>query len=365
MQDSQQVIDSLLRKQPADRVGLNDSPWGDTIEKWVTQGYPTDEEGKGVDAGEHFGFDLAGAGGWINWEPKLDAGETLEETDEWRITRNGAGAVLKWWKHKSGTPEHINFAMTDRSVWEADYKPHLLEVDVRKRFDVEAVRDNLVKYRGRGLWVHFGSQFIWENMRASMGDYTMYMSLIEDPAWIHDFNRTYTDLFKAGYEMLIAEAGRPDGYWMYEDMGYRERLFCSPKILGELIFPYYAEMVEFMHGYDIPVVLHTCGLTEPALDLIVEAGFDGLHPMENKAGNEPFRIAEGYADKLALFGGLDVRVFESGDRALIRRRVKDYVEGMKARGARLVFGSDHSVSTGVDYEDYVYAIEVYREHMLY
>jgi len=36
-----------------------------------------------------------------------------------------------------------------------------------------------------------------------------------------------------------------------------------------------------------------------------------------------------------------------------------------ARGARLVFGSDHSVSTGVDYEDYLLAMDVYREHMMY
>ena len=365
MQNSREVIDNLLRNRPADRVGLNDSPWGDTLEKWVTQGYPADDEGKPVDAGEHFGFDIAGAGGWLTWEPKLDAGETIEETDEWRITRNGAGAVLKWWKHRSGTPEHIDFAMTSREVWESEYKPLLIETDIRKRVGLDGVKENIAKYHEQGLWVQYGSQFIWENMRASMGDYTMYMSLIDDPDWIHDFNRTYTDLFKAGYKLLFEEAGLPDGFWFYEDMGYKDSLFCSPKVLEELIFPYYAEMVEFMHSYDLPVVLHTCGYTEPALDMIVQAGFDGLNPMEVKAGNDPFRIADRYADKLVLIGGLDARVFESGDRDVIGTRVADYIEGMKSRGVRLVFGSDHSLSTNIDYEDFKYAIEVFREHMMY
>ena len=41
------------------------------------------------------------------------------------------------------------------------------------------------------------------------------------------------------------------------------------------------------------------------------------------------------------------------------------VLGMKARGARFVFGSDHSISTNTDYEDFRYMVEVYREHMLY
>ncbi|MHC4985634.1 MAG: uroporphyrinogen decarboxylase family protein, partial [Planctomycetota bacterium] len=146
---------------------------------------------------------------------------------------------------------------------------------------------------------------------------------------------------------------------------YKDSLFCNPKVLEELIFPYYAELVEFYHSYDLPVVLHTCGLTEPALDLIVQAGFDGVHPMEVKAGNDPFRIADNYADKLALIGGLDVRIFESGDKDLIRTSVTDYIQGMKDRGARIIFGSDHSVSSNVDYEDYLLAIEVYRENMMY
>jgi hypothetical protein len=58
-------------------------------------------------------------------------------------------------------------------------------------------------------------------------------------------------------------------------------------------------------------------------------------------------------------------VLESGDRDLIRREVAALIEGMKARGARYIFSSDHSLSTNVRYADYLYAVEVYREHMAY
>jgi len=198
-----------------------------------------------------------------------------------------------------------------------------------------------------------------------MGDYTLYTSLVTDPDWIHDYCRVYTDLHKAAYKLLIEKAGKPDGVWMYEDMGYKGATFASPEVFGELIFPYFAELVEFLHGYDLPVVLHTCGLTEPLLGLIVEAGFDGLHPMEVKAGNDPLRIAEARGDKLVLIGGLDERILESGDRELIRKSVTELVEGMKQRGARYVYCSDHSISTNVDYEDFRYAVEVYRECAAY
>jgi len=50
---------------------------------------------------------------------------------------------------------------------------------------------------------------------------------------------------------------------------------------------------------------------------------------------------------------------------LIRRRVTALIEGMKQRGARYVYASDHSISTLVDYDSFRYALDVYREHMTY
>jgi len=143
-------------------------------------------------------------------------------------------------------------------------------------------------------------------------------------------------------------------------------LFCSPKILEELFMPYFKEIVDFFHNeYDLPVVLHSCGNITAALPMIVDAGFDALNPMEAKAGCDIFAFAEKYGDKLAFIGGLDARILESGDRDLIKSEVIKIVEGMKARGARYIFGSDHSLSPLVKYEDFVYAIEVYKEHMMY
>ncbi len=87
--------------------------------------------------------------------------------------------------------------------------------------------------------------------------------------------------------------------------------------------------------------------------------------MEVKAGCDIFKFAEQYGDKLMFFGGLDARILETGDRDLIRRGVTDFMQGLKSRGARFVFASDHSLSTNIAYGDYCYALEVYREQMMY
>ena len=390
MMNSREVIDNLLRGKKAERMGLMDSPWGDAMALWVQQGYPVHkvqkvvgdqywlrEDGQWEDvlvAGEyeepvatweHFDYDMVGVGPWFDIMPIRDYDELVSETEEWDIRRNGAGAALKYWKHKSGTPEHMDFKMTSRAVWERDYRPRLLEWDP-ERVDLRQTRRNFLEAKQANKWAHFGHMFIWECMRQSMGDITMYESLLLDPGWIHDYNRVYTDFYKRYFTYIFEQVGIPDGMWIYEDMGYKNGLFASTKVLGELIFPYYKELVDFFHGYNLPVVLHSCGSTAEAIPLIIEAGFDALNPMERKAkGNDPFIFAEKYGDKLAFVGGLDTRVFETNDKDTIRREVTLYMQGMKARGARLVFASDHSISTNTRYESYCYGVEVYRENMWY
>ena len=365
MQTSRDIIDGLLRNKPVERIGLHDSPWDDTFTKWVKEeGYPTNDKDEPVSATEFFGFDMSGCGGWFDKMPIKDQNEIIEESDEWKVTRNGAGAALKYWKHKSGTPEHIDFRMTSRAVWEKEYRPHLLAVD-RERLNVERTRENLTKQKATGRWTFYGDMFIWEMMRCSLGDICMYESLILDPDWIHDYNRVYTDFYKAHYKILIEEAGKPDGIWLYEDLGFNKGLFCSPATLESLIFPYYKEMVDFFHSYDLPVVLHSCGGIREALDLIVGAGFDALNPMEAKAGCDVVSWARKYRDKLAFVGGMDARIFEAGDQDKIRDEVIRLCTSLKDMGARYVFGSDHSISPNVRLADFQYAIDVYREHMMY
>jgi uroporphyrinogen decarboxylase len=389
-QTPREVVDGLLRNTTYERVGLMGSPWWDTMVLWTKHGYPMEskhkqpgdfrwdaQDGRSVTVEEagvyedpvadwrHFGYDMVGVGPWFDIMPIRNYNELLVETDEWDVRRNGAGAALKYWKHKMGTPEHIDFLMTSREIWERDYRPHLETFDP-DRVDVERCKASMAAARAEDRWVHFGHMFIWELMRQSMGDVVMYESLLLDPDWIHDYNRVYTDFYKAAFTYMFEEIGLPDGIWLYEDLGYKNGLFASPKVFQELIFPYYAELVDMFHSYDLPVVFHSCGSTAAALDMIVEAGFDALNPMERKAlNNEPFTFAETHGDELAFVGGLDVRHLESNDPERVRREVADYVEGMKARGARVVFAEDHSLPPTVHYDTYQLALEVYREHMWY
>jgi uroporphyrinogen decarboxylase len=387
--NGRELVSRLLAKLPVDRVGLTDSPWSDTLGTWMAQGYPAyplrrkkgekrwNEEGRLVEVpadGEypepvppwkHFGYDMAGVGGWFDWMPLRGVSELLEETDEWAVRRNGAGGALKYWKHKSGTPEHVDFRMTSRGVWEADYRPHLAATDLL-RLDIEGQRASLAEVRAAGAWAHVGHLGVWEILRASLGDLCLFESLLADPGWIRDVVAVYTLFFERHYALLLEGIGTPDGAWIYDDLGYRNGPFAAPTVLRDLVFPYYRSLVEFFHARGVPVVLHSCGSQVDLVPLVLEAGFDALNPMERKArGNDPFAFAERWGERIAFVGGLDARVLETNDRAIIERETVAYLEGMKARGARLVFATDHSISPLVRYDSYRSCLDAYRKHAAY
>ena len=354
--NGKEAIDSLIRYKKGPRMGLSDSPWKDTLEAWVSQGYPVNpDSGQPENPAVHFGFDMEGVGGWFDWVPLEGHSELLAETAEWEVRRNGAGAAFKYWKHKSGTPEHIDFHMASRDIWERDYRERLKACE--SRMNAEKDGKALQAARERGVWAHFGHQGLWEDLRQSLGDIRMFESFLLDPDWILDFNRVYTDFYKAMYDLLFSKAGLPDGVWLYDDLAYRNGTYCSPKILYELYAPFYKEIADHIHSYGLPVVFHCCGGMEDALPIIVECGYDALNPMERKSGCDPLKFARKYKDKLAFIGGLDAVALESGDMGRIIRETDQLMDGMREMGAAYIFGSDHSLSPRVSYNDYLRTLE--------
>jgi len=346
-----EAIDALLRRRRGSRAGLYDIVWGETPGEWVRQGYPVDpDSGRPVDPAAHFGHDMENAGGWFDWAPRRGCREVLAETDEWVVTRNGAGAAFKNWKNRSGTPEHVDFLMDSRAVWERDYRD-LVKPD-EARMSAEGCRDGLRRCRARGAWAFYGNLGVWECMRSSLGDVGMFENMLLDPDWILDFNRVYTRFFKGMYDLLFARAGVPDGVWVYDDLAYRNGLFCSPGLIEKLFAPFYRDLVDHLGEYGLPVVFHCCGGMGEALPIIADCGFAGLHPMERKAGCDPLAYARRFGDRLAFIGGLDAVTLEGGDRRRLFREADALMDGMGDLGAAYVLCSDHSLSPRVPYRDY-------------
>jgi len=349
-------VAALFGRKPAERYGVYEHFWPETLrDYWPAEGYPKDANPE-----LHFDYDIMNAGGWFDTSIWPGRDELLDETEEWRVARDGRGAALKYWKKKSGTPEHIGFEVTTPEAWKA-CRERLLGTD-RSRINFDEARKGMALAREKGKFCVLGNLFVFELMRATLGDETFLPALLEEPEWVRDFCQVYLDFFIRHYTLLFAEAGVPDGMFIYEDLGYRNGPFCSPALTRELIMPYHRKLVDFFHSYGIPVLLHACGDIRKVMPVIIETGWDCLQPMEAKSGCDVVALAREYGDRISFMGNIDVTVLNRNDRNLVRAEVERKVRELKRLGASYFFHSDHSIPPDVRYETYKFALGVFREN---
>jgi len=357
--NSKERVEILLKKEIPDRMGLFEHFWGETLKNWASEGYP-----EGVAPEEYFDYDIFHCGGWINKESFMNRKEIVEETDEWQIVKDGNGATLKIWKNKSGTPEHIDFEVKNKQIWEK-YREPLLETNPERIGDIETQKEKLKKAKEKRKFAVFGDLFVFELLRGIIGDVNFLPALLLEPDWIHDFCQVYLDFFIRHYEILFREAGIPDGFFIYEDFGYHKGLFCSPKTLSEIIMPYEKKFISFLKDYNLHVILHSCGNILEGIPLIIEAGFDCLQPMEAKAGCDVIEIAKTYGRKISYMGNINVVVLNTNDEEKIREEIEYKVNTLKKMKIPYFFHSDHSIPPSIKFKTYNYALEIFKRISYY
>lgn len=343
------------------KIGLYENVWPDTLRMWVNQGYPTDASGEPMDPADVFGYDLGRIGGAFNSLPRPGYHQVVQESDDWQIAIDGSGVTRKVWRNKSATPGPLAYELDGRATWEERFRPLFVKTD-GARINAESLIKKMRTHRAKTRWICFNTSFIWENLRQTVGDVVLYESLLDDPGWIEDYNQTMLDFYIRHFELAIMQAGVPDGAWFSEDLAYNQGLFCSPDLLRRLYVPFYAKLNDYLHEKGMKVILHSCGNIVQALPLVVESGFDALHPMQVHAGCDPLAIAKQYRSRLVLIGGLDTHVLESNNASRIEQAQIALMEGMRDIGAHYVFSSDHSISTNVKYDTYRRMMDTYHQY---
>jgi len=342
-------IGNILRRKPVDRIGVFEHFWGDTHKKWSSEGHIRPDES----LEDHFGFDLQlcwpfNLVGRLDYQP-----ETIEETEETILQRDGNGAVLRRHKLHDTTPEHVDFLVTDRRGWEEHIKPHLTAD--RARINFEAYRNARKDAAEKQRFFCWSGVNVFECMHPVCGHQQMLMSMLTDPDWIKDMVRTYAQLTVDLLEILFAEEGVPDGAWFYEDLGLKARPFISLDMYREMIQPGHRLTMQACKDRGLPVIMHSCGFVEPLVPGMMEAGIDCLQVIEVKAGMDLLRLHRNYGDRLSFMGGIDVRKLYTNDKRVVEQELTAKIP-VVMKNFGYVLHSDHSIPDQVEYETYRYFV---------
>ena len=362
MLTSKERITRILRHQSVDRIGLFEVFWKETAQRWVDEGRLERPEL----ISDHFGLDVRRAGGeitpmaWrlINPFADIDTGDTIvEESDTWKLVRNGNGALLRWRKDGSGAPEHVDYLVKDRKGWEEHVRPRLLNTaDYPRRIAFDRYRALREHCTRENKFFCASVVAAFDVVNELCGHQHQLTGMAMDPDWVREMGDLYARISIDMLEMLFAREGLPDGLWVWDDLGFKHRPFMSPAMYGEMVFPAHKRLFDFAHSHKLPVVLHCDGFVEPLMPQLAAAGIDCLQPVEVKAGMDLLRLKRAFGERLTFIGGMDARVLVSNDLDLVRRELEDKVPGAMA-GSGYVLQVDHSVSNQVNYETYTYFVE--------
>jgi uroporphyrinogen decarboxylase len=359
---SKERFDRILKHQPVDRVGLFEVYWKETVQNWVAQGYFARPEM----VSDHFGLDVRRTGGEItpgdykiiNLVANVDsADQIVEETEAVKLIRDGNGALLRWNKNASGAPEHVDFAVKDRRGWEEHIRPALLdERTYERRINFSHYRDLRAKCARDSRFMSCGIVGPFDQMSPMCGHEHLLMGMALDGEWVRQMADLYATVGVQLLEILFEREGLPDGLWVWDDLGFKNRPFMSPRMYRELLYPAHKKLFDFAHSHQLPVILHCDGYVEALIPSLIEAGINCLQPLEAKAGMDLVKLKKRFGDQIALIGGMDERVLETNDCRAVEAELLSKLP-LAMAGSGYVLQVDHSVSPLVDYTTYKYFVE--------
>ncbi len=341
---------NVLSLKPVDHSPCHEDLWGETRKLWQDTQLLTG------DFIEQFKLDLR-TGGWLNSTADLDfTPVVIEENEDTQLILDGNGAKLRRHKKHSTTPEHVDFTVTERGTWEEKAKPKLILAD-RRRIPFENYRNERAKADQNQEFFCWAGVAPFEQIHPLCGHEHMLVGMALDPDWVRDMVMTYVDMTIRHLEILFAEEGLPDGAFVYEDMGFKERPFMSPEMYEEIVEPGHKRLFDFFHGNGLKVIVHSCGFVEPLVPGLIRAGMNCLQAMEVKAGMNMPRLAKQYGKQISFFGGVDARAIISNDRAILDAEMDRTITPLMDMGCSYVIHSDHSIPPEVKFETLQYFFE--------
>lgn len=353
-----------FRREKTDRIAILDSPWDETIERWQNEGLP-----HGVHPDEYFNFDFKRfyIDVPLEYTDRVIADmsfrlpvETVEDADEYTIIRDGNGTMIRNWKHRTTTPEMMDFTIRDRKSW--DKCRERLFIDDGRISTSGFARNQKTAREGYFNWliVPVGYDYV----QRFMGSEDLLIALALDPAWCREMFDAVAEFVIQLYERLVRAGYGFDGIMICDDQGYRNGLLFSNACYEQTLMDSHIRICNYFHARNMPVTLHSCGNVMERIEYFIKVGFDCLHPLEVKAGMNPIAIKQQYGDRITLMGGIDARNMALSDPAVIEEEIRTKYNVL-LNGGGYIYHSDHSIPDNVSFLQFRNVIQIVKKYSQY
>jgi len=321
-------------------------------EEWKAQGAKPDE----LDLSA-FGFDYVhavnagGNTGAIGGQKEI----ILEETNEYRISRDSWGRIMKLLKGTATIPLPVSYPVKNMDDW---LKIRPMFEYVESRIDYEAVR--LAKeLQKKGTMTKMDIPGGYDLPRELMGEEGACLCYYDDPCLMHDILDTVS---KTAFRVLdkISALITIDCLTVHEDMAGKGGPMIGPALVSEYIVPYYRRVWDLLVSRGSKLFAQDSdGDINLVLPVFAGAGVNIFYPCEPAAGMDIVEIRKKYGNSFAMLGGIDKHVLRKSKEEI--RKELEYKTQDCMRGGGMCFSLDHRIPNGTPLENYRYYVKTGRE----
>lgn len=253
-------------------------------------------------------------------------------------------------------PQFLDFPLHDRD----DFK------QIAKRYDPAAPgrypaewASYIVQVRQRDYPLGLTFDGYFGRLRNWMGLEGLCYALADDPGLVAEMCDLHTEFILQTIERALADV-QVDYVNIWEDMAYKAGSLMSPTQVRHLMLPGYRRIVDRLRAHGIDIIFVDCdGNIDELIPLWLEAGINGVWPLEAASEMNPVALRQRYGHNLLLVGGIDKRELSRGCDQ-VRAEVLRIVPQLYAEGGYIPT-VDHSVPPDVPYENYVYFRQLLAE----
>jgi len=186
----------------------------------------------------------------------------------------------------------------------------------------------------------------------------LLMDYMESPELAHSLARITTDYcfevienaFKRGADFIILEG----------DLAYNPGPMMSPRHYQEFIMPYHRDLCERVHKVGGKIVKHSDGKLTPLVPYLLDAGFDGIHPIQPQC-MDIREIKKQFGKRACILGNIDCSfLLVFGTPEQVKQSVKETI-AVAAPGGGYIISSSNSIHPGCKPENYLAMVNAARE----
>lgn len=137
-----------------------------------------------------------------------------------------------------------------------------------------------------------------------------------------------------------------------DDLGYKSNTLLSHEDIRKHIIPQYTRIVDLVHQYGRPFLLHSCGKIFAVMEDLIDAGVDILNPIQPCSKDmNPVNLRDTYRNRIVFHGGLDTQeILPKCSPEQVAEEVRKLIDVFKPEG-NYIFAAAHNIQTDVSAEN--------------